>query len=125
MITFTIPYPENKKAKSEWNRRYGLNAYYSGKPYYVRKKDADELHKLTYYCLKKDHIRKELFTGPVQVRFLWDDGLDIDNHAVIGKAVVDTLKGYLIPDDNRKWVKKVSHEFWDGGCIKVEVEEIR
>ena len=52
---------------------------------------------------------------PVKVRFYWDDGLDYDNHAVLGKAFLDAMKGYILPDDNRKWVKMVSHEFWDGG----------
>ena len=59
--------------------------------------------------------------GPVEVRFYWDDGLDCDNHAVVGKAVVDAMKSYILPDDNRRWFKKVSHEFWDGGKIRVEV----
>ena len=30
--------------------------------------------------------------------------------------VVDAMKGYILP-----WVRKVSHEFWDGGEIQVEV----
>lgn len=57
----------------------------------------------------------------MKVRFYWDDGLDCDNHAVLGKAFLDAMKGYILPDDNRKWVKMVSHEFWDGGAIKVEI----
>ena len=61
---------------------------------------------------------------PVKVRFYWDDGLDCDNHAVLGKAFLDAMKGYILPDDNRKWVKMVSHEFWDGGAIKVEIMEL-
>lgn len=40
---------------------------------------------------------------------------------MLGKAFLDAMRGYILPDDNRKWVKRVSHEFWDGGGILVEV----
>ena len=123
-ISFCIPYPPTKKGKAAWNRRFGLNAYYAGKHHQARKRDADELHTLALACMRKAKIHKKLVTGPVEIRFYWDDGLDCDNHAVIGKAVVDAMRGYLLPDENRRWVKKVSHEFWDGGCIRVEVAEL-
>lgn len=123
-ITFTIPYPPTKAAMTAWNRRYGLNAYYAGKHYQQRKRDAETLHGLTWEAMKKAGVKKHMVTGPVEVRFYWDDGLDCDNHAVIGKAIVDAMKGWLLPDDNCRWVRKVSHEFWGGGAIKVEVEEV-
>lgn len=31
------------------------------------------------------------------------------------------MKGWVLPDDSPRWVRKVSHEFWDGGEIRVEV----
>lgn len=121
MTSFTIPYPPTKAGKTAWNRRFGLNAYYAGKCWQARKKDAVQLHTLTIAAMEKARVRREMVKRSVEVRFYWDDRLDVDNHAVIGKAVVDAMKGYLLPDDNREWVKKVSHEFWDGGKIKVEV----
>ena len=124
MIRFSIPYPPTKAGKAAWNRRYGLNAYYAGKHYQQRKKDARELHEITWAALKKARIKKQMVRGPVQVRFYWDDRLDCDNHAVIGKAVVDALKGWILPDDSPRWVRKVSHEFCGGGEIRVEVEEV-
>ena len=123
MIRFTIPYPPTKKGKSAFCKRFGLNAYYAGKHWTQRKDDARDLHMLTEFSMKRAHIRKQLVNYPVLVRFLWDDGLDLDNHAVLGKAIVDAMKGYILPDDNRRWVKKVSHEFWDGGEIAVEVSK--
>lgn len=57
----------------------------------------------------------------MEVRFSWDDGLDIDNHAAIGKMIVDALKGYLLVDDNPNWFRRVSHEFWSGGAIRVDI----
>lgn len=121
MIGFEIDYPPTKKGKTAWNKRFGLNAYYAGKHYQQRKRDAQELHALTISAMKRARVRRQMVHGPVEVRFYWDDGLDCDNHAVIGKAVVDSMKGYILPDDNRRWFKKVSHEFWDGGKIRVEV----
>ena len=45
----------------------------------------------------------------------------MDNHAAMGKAFLDAMKGYILPDDNREWVRKVSHEFWENDSIQVEV----
>ena len=125
IIVFEIDYPPTKKGKTAWNKRFGLNAYYAGKQYQQRKRDAQELHGITTSAMKRARVRRQMVSGPVEVRFYWDDRLDADNHAVIGKAVVDAMKGYILPDDNRRWVKKVSHEFWDGDKIRVEVEAWR
>lgn len=119
-IVFEISYPAGK-AKVAWNKRFGLNAYYAGKHYQQRKQDAEELHWMAVAAMRRARIRRDLAREPVEVRFFWDDGLDVDNHAVIGKAVVDAMKGYILPDDNRRWLKKVSHAFWDGGKIRVEI----
>lgn len=124
-MTFDIPYPQTKKGKAAFCRRFGMNAYYAGKHWSARQKDAEELHALAHFAMKRSHIRRQMAAGPVCVRFLWDDGLDIDNHAVMGKAFIDAMKGYILPDDNPRWVREVSHRFWDGGCIRVEVEEWR
>jgi Holliday junction resolvase RusA-like endonuclease len=121
MIKFEIPYPPTKKGKAAWNKRFGLNAYYAGKHWSARKRDAEELHTLTILCMRKCKIAYKPVSGPVEVRFKWNDGLDVDNHAALGKAIVDAMKGYLLPDDNREWFKKVSHEFWDGDCILIEI----
>lgn len=39
--------------------------------------------------------------------------------------ILDAMKKYILPDDNRKWVKGVHHEFWDGKEILVEVRPYR
>lgn len=111
-MIFEIPYPPTKRGKAAWNKRFGLNAYYAGKHWSQRKRDAEELHSLALWSMKKAHIRKQFVKGPVEVIFRWNDGLDVDNHAAMGKAFLDAMKGYILPDDNREWVRKVSHEFW-------------
>lgn len=88
-----------------------------------RKKDADELHALTLAARNRPSAAR-VVRGPVSITFAWDDGLDIDNHAAIAKAVVDALKGYLLPDDDHRWYRQVIHRLWDGGCIRVEVQEL-
>lgn len=122
MIVFDIPYPASKAGKAAFCRRYGLNAYYAGKHWAQRKEDAEELHALTVLCMKQARVRRRMVPGPVKVSFMWDDGLDVDNHAALGKAIVDAMKGYILPDDNHRWFRKVTHELWDGGCIRVEVK---
>ena len=124
MIRFEIQYPQGKKGKSSWNRRFGLNAYYAGKSWPERKRDAEELHMIARAAMRRAGITPGVISSPAQVRFFWADGLDIDNHAVLGKAIVDAMKGYLLADDGPKYVRKVSHEFWEGDCIRVEVEAL-
>ena len=121
MIRFSIPYPPTKQGKSDFCRRFGLNAYYAGKHPMARRLDAEELHQMAVLSMRKAGIQRRLVTDPVEVRFFWHDGLDADNHAVIGKAFLDAMKKYILPDDNRKWVRKVSHEFWSGKEILVEI----
>lgn len=125
MIRFTIPYPPEKAAKTKFLRTYSLNAYYSGKHWGQRKQEMDAWHMAVLCAMKNARLRKEPVKGPVEITFRWDDGLDIDNHAVLGKAVVDALKGYVIQDDNPRRFRRVSHEFWRGGCVAVEIEEAR
>lgn len=118
---FEIPYPEGKKAVAAWNKRFSLNAYYAGKNYHQRKRDADEMHSRTILAVRQRRIRRQYVTGPVAVKFYWPARLDIDNHAVMGKMVVDALKGYILPDDNPRWYRRVTHEYWPEMAIGVEV----
>ncbi len=124
-ISFTIPYPPTREGMTDWNRRYGLNAYWSGKHYKARNQDAREIHQLTQLCMRREGIRRNILDYPVEVQFYWDDRLDADNHAALGKMILDAMKGYILPDDNRRWVRKVSHEFWSGGAMRVDVMPFR
>lgn len=125
VVAFEIPYPATAKGKAAWNRRFGLNAYYAGKCWQQRKRDAEELHQLAEVCMRRAKLRKQPFDRPVELRFLFDDRLDCSNHAVIVKAVEDAMKGWLIKDDSREYVRKIEVGFHDAGCIRVEVWEAR
>lgn len=70
-------------------------------------------------------VRKQPFKGPVSVTFFWDDNLDSDNHAALGKMMLDAMKGWVVQDDSRRWVKGTCHWFADNaGEIRVEVREL-
>ena len=121
MIAFEIPYP---REKSRFLRTYSLNSYYAGKHWAQRKKEMDAWHWMVKAAVRKAKVGHEVFRQPVEVAFFWDDGLDVDNHAVLGKATVDALKGVLLSDDTPKHFVRVSHNFWHGGCIRVEIREV-
>lgn len=122
---FLISYPPTKAGKTAWAKQYGLNAYWAGKHWAQRKKDADYWHALVRSELRRQGIKPRIAKNPVYVAFYHNDRLDIDNHAAIGKMIVDALKGVLIADDSRQYVAGVYHLFWDGDGILVEVKEVQ
>lgn len=122
--TFRIYYPKSKAEQKRWAKEYGMNAYYAGKHWSRRKEDAEYWHLLTRSALNRQEVRKTPFEKPVVITILWNDRLDIDNHAVMGKMIVDAIKGRLINDDNRRWVKGVCHFFHDEDYILVKIGEI-
>ena len=122
--SFRIYYPKSKAEQKRWAKEYGMNAYYAGKHWSRRKEDAEYWHLLTRSALNRQEVRKTPFEKPVVITILWNDRLDIDNHAVMGKMIVDAIKGRLINDDNRRWVKGVCHFFHDEDYILVKIGEI-
>ena len=116
-MVFYIDYPPKIS-------EYGMNSLYAGKHRTKRKKDAEYWHMLTINSLRQHGIHRSLFLKPVAITILWDDRLDIDNHAYMGKMIVDALKGYLIKDDSRKYFKRIAHDFHDEKRIKIEIKEV-
>ena len=121
--TFIIPYPDTKAGKSQWSKRFGLNAYYSGKHWSVRKRDAEYWHFLTRSEMQRQNVRKRPFKNAVVISFYWNDRLDCSNHAAMGKMIEDAMRGVVIQDDNRKWVKGIEHYFHDEDYIRVVLRE--
>ena len=123
-VSFSIPYPSTPAGKKKWASEYGLNAYYAGKHWSKRQADAKTWHTLTVSAMNRSKVRKQPFEKPVVVTFFWNDRLDIDNHAVIGKMIVDAMKGRVIQDDNRRHLSGVCHFFHDENEIRVIAEEV-
>lgn len=122
-VSFKIPYPTTKAEKKHWSKEFGLNAIYAGKHWAKRKEDGKYWHWLVKSELIKQKIPRELFTAPVEILFSYNDGFDCSNHAYMAKMIEDSLKGWLLTDDSRKYVKRITHEFHDGDSIIVEIKE--
>lgn len=118
---FVIPYPNTKGGRAQWSKRFGLNAYYAGKAWPVRKADADYWHKLVWAELERQKVPRKVFTEPVSIQFWFNDRLDIDNDAIYAKLTIDALKGWLIQDDSKKYVRRVELNCHDEQCILVVV----
>lgn len=119
-----IAYPAFASEKKRWAKAYGMNAYYAGKHWAQRKKDADFWHWLVSANMAEQNVRRIPFKKPVIITFRWNDRLDIDNHSIMGKMIVDALKGKVIEDDSRRWLKGVCHYFHDENYIEVEIREV-
>lgn len=124
MLSFTIPYPTGKRAKQAFTRRFGLNAYYAGKHWAQRGKDAEYIHFLARKAMENAGIEKKILPKPVAMTFLFNDRLDCSNHAAIVKMVEDAMKGWVIRDDGRSYVKAITMGFHEEDCIRVEVSEL-
>lgn len=122
-MRFIIPYPPTKAGRSQWAREYGLNAYWAGKHWARRKQDAEYWHSMVRSELRKQGIKPRMVAGPVELRFWFNDRLDCSNHAAMVKMTEDALKGVLIADDSRKYVKKITTAFHDENFILVEVKQ--
>lgn len=124
-MKFIIHYPPTKAEKSKWAQEYGLNAYWSGKHWAKRKADADYWHSLVRSELRKQGIKPRIAQRTVEIWFYWDDRLDVDNHAAMGKMILDALKGLVVKDDSRRYVTGVHHLFHRADYILVEVRDAK
>lgn len=123
-VVLQIPYPANSKAKTKWAREYSANKFYAGIHWAKRKQAADFWHMLTKAAITEAiGYSPQFFANPVEIFFYWNSGLDIDNNAVMGKMIVDGLKGRLIADDDRKHLIAVHHCFHEENYIKIVIKE--
>ena len=122
--TFVIPYPKTAAGRKQWSKDYGLNKYYAGAHWSVRRKDAEYWHRMTRCCMDACRVRKVPFQNPVIITFYWNDRLDCSNHAAMGKMIEDAMRGRVINDDSRRWVKGIEHYFHDEDYIRVVIREV-
>ena len=122
-VSFAIDYPPTDAGKKNWNRKYGLNAYYSGKYWSQRKQDADYWHLMTKSAMNRASIKKKPFEKPVIITMYFNDRLDCSNHAAMFKMIEDAMKGFVIADDSGKYVVGSEMYFHDKDYILVSVRE--
>ena len=114
-IEFTIPIQVNSKLS--------LNSIYSGYHWSNRVKKALKIHKIVKCALIKQNIQRKLIKSPVCINFYWKSRLDLDNHGYLAKLIIDGLKGYLLFDDDKKHIIKISHSYWDSDGVKVQIDD--
>lgn len=104
------------------NSSWGMNAVYSGRHWAERKKQAQTVHMLVRAAIRKQHRNVQMFRVPVSVSIYYNSRLDIDNHGYLAKLIIDGMKGVLIKDDDRRYVKELYQGFYDGDSKKIIVE---
>lgn len=119
--SFAIPYPPTKAGKTRWSKLFGFNRFYAGVHWSKRKEAADYWHILTREAMEKSKVRKVPFDDPVSILVYFNDRLDCTNHSVMVKFIEDGMKGRILHDDNRAFVKSVTMGFHDEDYILVEV----
>lgn len=102
---------------------WGLNRLYAGVHWSKRKCQAEQIHGLVRATLVKKRIPRKAFTKPVNVRISYNSRLDIDNHGYLSKLIIDGLKGYLLEDDRRRYIRGLHQCFWEGKGVLVEIFE--
>lgn len=115
MIKFTIDLKIDKQ--------YGLNDN-KGRCWGKVSKLTTEVQELTYYSMLQQKVPRKLFTKPVTIQISYNSNLDCDNHGLVTKWIIDSMKGYLIKDDKKEYVKEVRQKFWDEDGIFVEIWEV-
>lgn len=113
-VRFTIDLQPN----SEW----GMNRVYSGAHWSIRKRQAAEVHALVKAAIRKQNRNVRKFSEPVTVCIWYNSRLDIDNHGYLAKLIIDGMKGVLIEDDDRRYVKELYQGFYSGDKKKIIVE---
>lgn len=109
----------------EPNSKWGMNSIYAGKHWSERKKQAQEVHLLVRAAIRKQNRSARIFRDPVSVSIWYNSRLDIDNHGYLAKLIIDGMKGVLIEDDDRRYVRALYQGFYGGDrkIIIVEVSE--
>ena len=76
-------------------------------------------------AMKKARIKKEPLQFPVKLVFRFNDRLDCSNHAILVKIIEDAMKGWIIKDDSRRYVKSITTEFYNGDSIEISITKAK
>jgi hypothetical protein len=125
MISFKL-YPQkqlNSKGKVKIKYPLSTNDFYSGRHWTFRKTQADYWHKLVKDTIEDCKINVNLKSNyPASITIYFNNKYDIDNNSAMAKLIIDGMKGLIIQDDTRKFVRVLTLRFYDEDGIKVEVD---
>ena len=80
---------------------------------------------LTRAAIKESIPRPVMFDKPVKIRFWFNSRLDVDNNSILVKFIIDSLKGWIIEDDSKKYVRSIEINCHTEDYILAIVEEIQ
>ena len=100
------------------------NKFYAGVHWSERKQYVDMMHLIVTSALIKQRIPKKPYSKPVRISFWWTGKLDLDNYGFIRKTIIDALKGWVIVDDDGRYVRGLQEQYSTTPLITVRVEEL-
>ena len=103
---------------------YSLNSIYSGRHWSRRASIAKEIHSLIRLEIKARGLKRDI-EKPCELWLYYNSKLDCSNHGFLTKCIEDGMKGLLIKDDTRKYIKGIYQGFWNGEGVKVKIKEIK
>lgn len=105
--------------------KLSLNSIYANCHWTKRKKDADKMHKLVKYSIIEQLGKPQIFDKPVEIFLYFNTRLDVSNTAYAAKLIEDALKGVLITDDSKIYVKAIHLGIWTKEGVLVKVREYK
>ena len=115
MIHFVI----GLRPTAEW----GMNELYSQKKRRNdRMRQAEMVHLMVRAAIRQQVRPVQQFRKPVIVTIWFNSRLDVDNHGFLSKLIIDSMKGLLIEDDDRKHVAGLEQYFHDDDPNEVFVD---
>lgn len=101
------------------HRPVSWNRLYSQRHWSKRKALVDEVHLLTRAAIPVD---VQMYEQPVAITVTaFSRGVPIDADNVAAKLYIDTLKGWLIQDDDRRFVREVTTRSMRDNDPRVEI----
>lgn len=99
--------------------KYSLNARYF---WANQHKLKQEVMAHTVRAIKRAKLEAVRFVEPVTIEINYNTGLDIDNHGLVSKAIIDALKTKkIIKDDSKRYVKSLIQNVYNGNGIEVVI----
>ncbi|MGM0409219.1 MAG: hypothetical protein ACQEQF_00545 [Bacillota bacterium] len=111
------------KIHEEVTGEISLNKFYEGMHWAKRKEIADYWHMLTKAELSNANIKREFIQKPVDIIIRADSNLDADNHGALIKLIIDGMCGFILKEDDKRYIKSVKFEFYDEEGIEVELKK--
>ena len=93
----------------ENERPWSWNKLYAGVHWTKRAEEADRVHDLVGWTLREMHTYSMFINTRVDIQvvaYFKNRPLDSDN--IVSKMYIDGLKGFVIKDDTREFVRKVT-----------------